>query len=52
MTVTKVVATADTTKATIVAVIRFFINGHPEIANVTMISTKLNVAFDTGIAAE
>jgi hypothetical protein len=52
MTVTKVVATTDTTKATIVAVIRFFLVGHPEIAHVTMISTELNAALNTRIAAE
>jgi hypothetical protein len=52
MTVTKVVATADTTKATIVAVIRFFLIGHPEIAQAAMISTELNVALHTRIAVE
>lgn len=47
---TKVLATADAAKAAIDAVVGSFAGGHPEIANVAMVFTKLNATADTIVA--
>jgi hypothetical protein len=44
VTVAKVFASADTTKATIFAVVGMFLTGHPQIANVAVIFTEIDTA--------
>jgi len=48
--VSKVFATSDATKATVRTVIRAFLAGHPEIANVAVVLSKLNAALDAVVA--
>jgi hypothetical protein len=48
--VTKVFPTTDATETTVRAVVRRFLVGHPEIANVAVVFTKLDAALDAVVA--
>lgn len=43
VTVLKVFGTADTAKATVLTMVRAFLIGHPQVADVAMVGTKLDV---------
>ena len=52
MAVLKVVASSNSTKTTVTAVIRFFLRRHPKIADVAMIFAKKCMAIDAVISVK
>ena len=52
MAVLEVFSTANTTKATVVTMVRFFFVGHPEVTTVAVIRAELITARYTEIASD